>query len=88
MAKVTTSISIDADTKAKAQDLFADFGMDLSTAINIFLRQAIRENRIPFLIQREDPNITTLEAMDDAEKGENMYGPFDSVSALMEALNA
>lgn len=88
MAKVTTSISIDADIKAKAQDLFADFGMDLSTAINIFLRQAIRENRIPFLIQREDPNITTLEAMDDAEKGENMYGPFDSVSALMEALNA
>lgn len=88
MAKVATSISIDADIKAKAQDLFADFGMDLSTAINIFLRQAIRENRIPFLIQREDPNITTLEAMADAEKGENMYGPFDSVSALMEALNA
>lgn len=88
MAKVATSISIDSEIKAKAQDLFADFGMDLSTAINIFLRQAIRENRIPFLIQREDPNSTTLEAMDAAEKDEDMYGPFDSVSALMEALNA
>ena len=52
MAKVSTSISIDADVKAQAQALFADFGLDLSTAINIFLRQSIRENCIPFAIQR------------------------------------
>ena len=44
MAKVSTSISLDADVKAKAQELFADFGMDLSTAINIFLRQSIRDD--------------------------------------------
>lgn len=87
MAKVATSISIDAETKTKAQDLFADFGMDLSTAINIFLRQAIRENRIPFLIQREDPNSTTLEAMDAAERNEDMHGPFNSTPTLMESLN-
>ena len=55
MAKVSTSISIDADVKAQAQGLFADFGLDLSTAINIFLRQSIRENCIPFAIQREVP---------------------------------
>lgn len=47
MAKVSTSISLDADVKAKAQELFADFGLDLSTAINIFLRQSIRENGHP-----------------------------------------
>ena len=35
MAKVSTSISIDADVKAQAQALFADFGLDLSTAINL-----------------------------------------------------
>ena len=52
MAKVSTSISSDADVKAQAQALFADFGLDLSTAINIFLRQSIRENCIPFSIQR------------------------------------
>ena len=56
MAKVSTSISIDAEVKMKAQELFADFGLDLSTAINIFLRQSIRENGIPFSIQREVPN--------------------------------
>lgn len=88
MAKVSTSISLDADTKAKAQELFADFGLDLSTAINIFLRQSIRENRIPFVIQREEPNDITLAAMDAAERDEDMYGPFDSVADMMEALNA
>jgi DNA-damage-inducible protein J len=70
MAKVSTSISIDADVKAKAQELFAEFGMDLSTAINIFLRQTIYERSFPFTIQREIPNETTLKAMDDAENDE------------------
>lgn len=88
MAKVSTSISIDADVKAKAQDLFADFGMDLSTAINVFLKQAIYEKSIPFVIRRELPNEVTLKAMDDAESGNNMYGPFDSVEKMMEALDA
>lgn len=88
MAKISTSISIDADVKTKAQELFAEFGMDLSTAINIFLKQSIYERSIPFTIRRELPNETTLRAMDDAENGENMYGPFDSVAEMMEALNA
>ncbi len=88
MAKTTANISIDEETKRKAQELFADFGMDLSTAINIFLRQAIRENAIPFMISRDIPNEETLAAMDNAEKGEDVYGPFDSVEDLMESLNA
>lgn len=88
MAKVSTSISIDSEVKAKAQELFADFGMDLSTAINIFLKQAIYERSIPFTIRRELPNETTLRAMDDAENDGHMYGPFESVSEMMEALNA
>lgn len=88
MAKVSTSISVDADVKAKAQELFAELGMDLSTAINVFLKQSIYERRIPFTIGRDKPNKTTLKAMDDAENEENMYGPFDSVADMMEALNA
>ena len=52
MAKTSTNISIDTDIKVKAQELFADFGLDLSTAFNIFLRQSVRENAIPFNISR------------------------------------
>ena len=62
--------------------------MDLSTAIKMFLKQAVDENRFPFLISRECPNKTTLAAMEDAENGKNMYGPFDSVGEMMDALNA
>ncbi|MCC8014179.1 MAG: type II toxin-antitoxin system RelB/DinJ family antitoxin [Eubacterium sp.] len=68
MAKVSTSISIDSDVKTKAQKLFADFGMDLSTAINIFLRQAIYENAIPFLIKREEPNEETIAAIKERDE--------------------
>ncbi len=65
MAKVTASITIDAEVKAKAQELFSDLGLDFSTAINIFLRQAIRENRIPFDIQRPTSEDETDEMKED-----------------------
>lgn len=91
MAKVSTSISIDADVKAQAQALFADFGLDLSTAINIFLRQSIRENCIPFAIQREVPNADTIAAMreaDDMVNHHERYETFHSMEDLKRALEA
>lgn len=91
MAKVSTSISIDADVKAQAQALFADFGLDLSTAINIFLRQSIRENCIPFAIQREVPNADTIAAMREADDMVNhpeQYEAFHSMEDLKRALEA
>ena len=87
MAKVSTSISIDADVKAKAQALFADFGLDLSTAINIFLRQSIRENSIPFAIRREVPNADTVAAMKEAEemaKNPAAYKRYGTFSELLD----
>ena len=69
MAKISTSISIDAETKAQAQELFADLGLDLSTAINMFLRQAIRENGIPFSMKLEPkPESKGLQAMKEASR--------------------
>ena len=53
--KVSTNITIDSETKAKAQELLADLGLDLSTAVNIFLRQMVRENALPFTVRREAP---------------------------------
>ena len=50
MAASTTNISIrmDSDLKAQADALFGELGMNLSTAFNIFVRQSLREGRIPF----------------------------------------
>ena len=42
----------------------------------------------PFEVKVDEPNAVTYAAMEAAEKGEDMYGPFDSVADLMEALNA
>ena len=89
MSKVSTSISIDTDVKAKAQELFADLGLDLSTAINIFLKQSIRENGIPFSIQREIPNADTIAAMKEAEemrKRPEQYKRYSSFSELQKEI--
>ena len=87
MAKVSTSISIDADVKAKAQELFAEFGMDLSTAINVFLRQSIYEHSIPFDIRREVPNADTIAAMQESEqmsRNPENYKKYSSFSELLQ----
>ena len=41
---------------------------------------------LPFEVKVDEPNAVTYAAMEAAEKGEDMYGPFDSVADLMEAL--
>ncbi len=87
MAKVSTNITIDAETKAKAQAMLADFGMDLSTAVNIFLKQMIYEGAIPFAISREVPNKVTLDAMKEAHEmyvSPDSYKKYNSVDSMME----
>lgn len=68
MAKVSANISLDAEVKKEAQALFSEFGLDLSTAINLFLRQSIREQRIPFEIKMDMPNAETIAAMQEVER--------------------
>ncbi len=90
MAKVNTNISIDKDLKKDAQNLFSCFGLDLSTAITLFLSQAVREQRIPFEIRMLKPNKTTLEALKEAEYMEGHPDDsksYSSVNESMEELN-
>lgn len=87
MAKTTTTITIDSDIKSQAQELLADFGLDLSTAINIFLRQTIRENAIPFTISREVPNSDTVAALREVEEMKEhpeLYKSYGDVDEMME----
>lgn len=89
MAKVSTNISIDAETKIQAQALLAEFGMDLSTAVNVFLRQMIYEGSFPFMIKRgEEPNEETKRTIENARRGIGLSRGFSSVHDLMEDLNA
>ena len=88
MSSVNVTFRVDEDIKNQADALFSDLGMSLSTAFNVFLRQSVREQGLPFAVSKHVPNAVTLAAMDAAERGEDLYGPFDSVADLMEALNA
>lgn len=88
MKNVNVTFRVDDELKKQADALFAELGMTLSTAFNIFLRQSVREQQIPFQVSKHVPNAVTLAAMDAAEKEEDIYGPFDDVASLMEALNA
>ena len=62
------SIRMDADLKAQADALFGELGMNMSTAFNIFVRQDVREGRIPFDISLNQPNRETIAAMLEAER--------------------
>jgi len=88
MKNINVTLRVDEDLKKQAEILFSELGLNLTTAFNIFLRQSVREQQIPFRVSKNVPNAVTLAAMDAAEKGEDLYGPYDSVSDLMEALNA
>ena len=63
--KVGTSISLDPALKKEASALFNELGMDLSTAVSVFLRQAVREQGFPFVITRDVPNAETIAAMNE-----------------------
>lgn len=87
MAKVNTNISIDPKLKEGAVKLFAEFGLDLSTAITLFLQQSVREQRIPFEIRLEIPNAETRSALAerDAMKSDpEQYKRHTSFAEILE----
>ena len=78
------SFRTDDETKEQAAKLFRDLGLDMSTAINMFLKQSIASNGIPFTPRREPHANVIARAEADARTGAS----FDSVAALMADLNA
>lgn len=87
MSKTSMSIRLDSEVKEQAQQVFSNLGMDMTTAINIFLRQAIQYQGLPFDV-RLDENRRLLEVLTDLDQNRNMSQTFESVSDLMEDLRA
>ena len=68
MEKVLTTLLLDEGIRERAEALFTDLGLDLDTAIGLFLRHCIREQGIPFPIGRntaEDHEEAVIEMTDD-----------------------
>lgn len=68
MATTSISVRMDAQTKQEGEALFKELGLNMSTAINMFVKQAIRENRIPFMVGDPKPNADSLKAIREAEE--------------------
>ena len=78
------SFRIDTDLKNEAENLFNQLGLSMTAAYNIFLRQAVREKRIPFDVSLI-PNEKTALAMREAERiaRDPKTKSFDSFSELL-----
>ncbi len=90
MANTIINISVDEKIKDEAQELFESMGLNMSTAINVFLTQSVNEHRIPFEIKQKTPNNSTLAAMEECEEMiANKTGKtFNSFDEFIQELNS
>lgn len=90
MATVPTQIRIDANIKKQANSLFSNLGMDLSSAVNIFLCQCILHDGLPFTVEMPKYNRETLNAMSEARQisHDPSVRGYSSVEDLRAALEA
>ena len=68
MATVPTQVRIDENLKKQASELFALFGMDMSGAMNIFLRQCVLRGGLPFTVELPQYKPEVLDALEEAKR--------------------
>ena len=90
MAQANLTIRIDENIKAEAETLFNRIGLNMSTAVNIFFRQAIREQAIPFELKPYDDYYTQarlkriLHSINQAERGEIVTKSLDELEKMAD----
>lgn len=68
MATVLVRVNIESDVKKASEDLFAELGIDMSKAINLFLRWCVLHGGLPFAVEVPQYNKKTLDAMEEAKR--------------------
>lgn len=86
MSAVSVTIDIDESVKNASEKLFAELGFTLSSVVNAFLRQTVREQRISFGLDKQELSgwASTEKTLEEAEQGINMHGPFDSFEEMIK----
>ena len=85
------NIRMDKDVKEQAQRIFSQLGMDMTTAVNVFLRQVIRNNGLPFELRLDTPNEETLAAIREVQemkKDPSIGKSYTDVDEMMKELLA
>lgn len=68
MATTPTQVRIDSNIKAAATELFSSLGMDMSSAVNMFLHQCVLRGGLPFAVEMPQYSQKTLDAMAEARR--------------------
>jgi len=89
MATVPTQVRIDENLKKQATELFAQLGMDMSSAMNIFLRQCVMRGGLPFNVEIPQYKQEVIDAMEEAKRisKEATTKRYSTFSAAMEDLD-
>ena len=91
MNTTVINIKTDKNLKKDAQRLAKNFGLPLSTVVNTYLREFVREKRIIFS-EPPVPNAKTRKILDqalkDIKEGKNLVGPFESPGAMDKFLDS
>lgn len=90
MASLTSAINIqiDSETKRKATDILNDLGLSMSTAINMFLRQVIKKDGLPFEVNNNsnDDLLDAIEEIRDMINNPQNYPSYTNREDLKKAL--
>ncbi len=88
MATTPTQIRIDSDVKIQATNLFDSLGLDMSSAVNMFLRQCVLRGGLPFAVEIPKYNQTTINAMTEAKEiaGNPSVKGYNNIDELFEDL--
>ena len=90
MESTNLNIRTDKEIKLAAEKIFEELGLNMTTAINIFLRRTIRENGIPFDLRLDIPNAVTAAAIEEGRRiayDKTAVG-YTSMDDLKAALNS
>ncbi|MBQ7011369.1 MAG: type II toxin-antitoxin system RelB/DinJ family antitoxin [Clostridia bacterium] len=89
MNNTNLNIRTDREVKLAAEKIFEELGLNMTTAINMFLKQTIRENGIPFELKLNTPNAATVSAIEEGrkiaeDKSIKGYSDIDSLRAALD----
>ena len=87
MSSVNINVRTDADIKRKAERIFNELGLNMSTAVNMFLKQTIRANGIPFDLRLEIPNEETKAALAEYKEMKGNKAVYPRYSSFDELLS-
>ncbi|MBD5464835.1 MAG: type II toxin-antitoxin system RelB/DinJ family antitoxin [Lachnospiraceae bacterium] len=87
MATTNINVRVDSALKQEAEALFSDLGLNMSSAINMFLRSAINHNGIPFEVKRPALNAETKAALDEYEEMKKYPGNYKRYESFDEVLD-